>query len=71
MKIIYMNAARDTITPSTVANLNGAIENEVMPSMASENREKKFQDDLPATRSPLSKSISFFRNPIQQNIPLV
>ena len=66
-----MKAAIDTSIPTIVASLRGAMENEVIPSTARANREKKFHDDFPAMRSPLSNSISFLRKPIQQNIPFV
>ena len=63
-----MNATKN---PQIVAKRKGAVVNDVIPSIDKLNRLQKLQLLSPATRSARSKTISFFLNPIQQNMPLV
>ena len=55
-----MKLEKETNTPHTVAMRNGAVEEDVIPSMARFSNLKKLHEECPAKRSPRSNSIPFF-----------
>ena len=66
---IVKNATTQNINPNTEDNINGTVENAVIPSKAYLN---SFQNDhfvSPATLSTFSYSIHFVLNPTKLNNP--
>ena len=69
IKIIAINATKQNINPTIDENINGVVENAVIPSIAYLNN---FQNDhlvSPATLSTFSYSIHFVSNPTKLNNP--